>query len=241
MIIWAVALSVAQSALGQTAANFLFRNRFPIANDTLRCDLTPLYAWWTEQLSAPQNAQATGENGTNRMEVATNRFDRPMAPWFHITGEIIKEDPQGWFVNAMIEYAPGKGNPLKILLIHPPRKELERFIAKSNLLINPLPQPDYSAQEDEIKLQKHRAFVAETVGDFDLEDSYLASAAQSQRELNARKQRDQSMEADRNRNLDSLGDFPRDWQTYRVDLFALNTGRQLYGLPVFDAGLSFSK
>jgi hypothetical protein len=238
MMIWAAALMVTQSAIGEGTTNFLFRNRFPIANDTLRCDLTPLYVWWAEQLT--QRAQSGGERITNGIGSTANLTERPMAPWVHITGEIDKEDPQGWIVNATVEYAPGKGNGMKILLIHPPRKELARFAVKSNLVNNPPPPPDYSAQEEEIKAQKNRAFVANAIGDDDLEEAYMASAAQFERDLDARKKRDQSVVAERNRNLEDLGNFPSDWQMYHVDVFALNTGRQLYGLPIFDAGLSFT-
>ena len=238
IIIWAAALFVAQNVIGQGATNFLFRNRFPIANDTLRCDLTPLYTWWADQLA--QKTQSTGDKGTNGVGDTANLLDRPMAPWIHVTGEIVKEDPQGWIVNAMVEYAPGKENPMKILLIHPPRKERDRFAVKNNLLNNPPPPPDYSTQEAEIQTQKNRAFVANTLGDEDLEDAYIAAANQSERDLEARKNRDQSIAAERSRTLGDLGDFPSNWQTYRVDVFALNTGRQLLGFPVFDAGLSFS-
>lgn len=241
IIIWAGVLLVAQSAIGQVSTNFLFRYRYPIANDTLRCDLTPLYAWWAEQLDAAQKVQSAGEQSANGMGYATNVMERPMAPWFHITGEIVKEDPQGWIVNAMVEFAPGKGNPVKILLIHPPRKEIERFAEKRNFLNNPPPPPDYSSREAQIKAQNDRAFVVNALGDPDLADAYLADATQARRELDAQKARDQSIEAEKSRALDGLGDFPPDWQTYRADVFALNTGRQLYGLPVFDAGLSFAK
>src|SRR5882724_6523018 len=137
LIIWAAALFVAQSAIGQDSTNFLFRNRFPIANDTLRCDLTPLYAWWAEQMNAAQKVQSAGEKSADGIDYTTNLLERPMAPWFHITGEIVKEDPQGWIVNARVEHSPGKGYPARILLIHPPRKELERFAVKRNLLNNP--------------------------------------------------------------------------------------------------------
>ncbi len=187
IIIWAGVLLVAQSAMGQVSTNFLFRYRFPIANDTLRCDLTPLYAWWAEQLDAAQKAESVGGQSANGMGYATNEMERPMAPWFHVTGEIVKEDPQGWIVNAMVEFAPGKGNPMKILLIHPPRKELDRFAQKRILLNNPPPPPDYSSQEAQIKAQNDRAFVVNALGDPDLADAYLADAAQARRELDAQK------------------------------------------------------
>jgi hypothetical protein len=237
VIAWVVVMFVASIAIGQVPNNFLFRNRSPIINDSVRCDLGPLYAWWASQLDAKTNAQpAIAENGD-----AANSFDRPMPPWFHITGEILnKDEPQGWVVEATVERAPRKGVPMRILLIHPPRKELERFAQRMNLLNNPLPKPDYASWEAEIKTQNDRAFVADTFGDWDLEDSYLAAATDAKRNLEAQKKRDQSMADQRTQALAALGDFPADWRVYRVDLFAFNTGRQIRGLPAYDAGLSFS-
>jgi hypothetical protein len=241
VVISAVLMFIASMAVGQATNSFLFRNRFPIISDSVRCDLAPLYGWWANELDAKTNASLSSENGVAANEGVDNSFDRPMAPWFHITGQILNQDePQGWIVDATVERAPGKGVPMKILLIHPPRKELERFNQKRNLLNSPLPQPDYSSQEALIKIQQDRAFVAETLGDSDMEDTYLAAATDAKRELAARKKRDQSAVDQRDEALAALGDFPADWRVYRVDLFAFNTGRQIKGLPAFDAGLSFS-
>lgn len=236
----AIMMFIAQSVIGEVSTNFLFRNRFPIVNDSLRCDLTPLYAWWTAQLEAKTNSQPVDEMSPEGSDAA-NSSDRPMAPWVHITGEILnKDEPQGWVVDVVVETSPGKGVPMKIMLIHPPRKELDRFAQRMNLLNNPLPPPDYSSLEAAIETENKRAFVADTLGDWDLEDTYLSAAADAKRELEAQKERDQSVANQRAQYMAALGDFPTDWQVYRADLFALNTGKQIKGLPVFDAGLSFS-
>ena len=122
----AVLMFIVPGAIGQVSTNFLFRYRFPLLNDSLRCDLAPLYAWWAAQLEAKTNLPPTGREGVGETNDAT--IDRPMAPWFHITGEILnKDEPQGWIVNAIVETAPGKGTPMRIILIHPPRKEPGRF------------------------------------------------------------------------------------------------------------------
>src|SRR6185312_7252123 len=126
-IIWALALFIAPMANGQVSRNFLFRNRFPILNDSLRCDLGPLYVWWAGQMDAKTNTlSATGVVPAESTD-ATNAVDRPMHPWFHIVGEILnKDEPQGWIVNATVETSPDKGVPMRIILIHPPRKEMAR-------------------------------------------------------------------------------------------------------------------
>jgi hypothetical protein len=240
-MIWVMVMFLAPAVIGQVPGSFLFRNRFPIIGDSVRCDLAPLYAWWASQLDAKTNASSAGQANAEVSEDVSNNSDRPMAPWVHLTGEILnKDEPQGWIVEATVEKAPGKGVPRRIILIHPPRKESDRFVQKMSLLNNPLPQPDYSSQEALIKSQNDRAFVAETFGDLDLEDTYLVAAADAKRELAAQKQRDRSLADQRVQALAALGDFPADWRAYRVDLFAFNTGRQIKGLPAFDAGLSFS-
>ncbi len=237
----AIMMFIAQSVIGEVSTNFLFRNRFPIVNDSLRCDLTPLFSWWAAQLDAKTNSQPAGEKIADGSSDAANSADRPMAPWVHITGEILnKDEPQGWVVDAVVETSPGKGVPVKIMLIHPPRKEVDRFAQRMNLLNNPPPPPDNSSLEAAIQTQNKRVFVAETLGEWDLEDTYLSAAADAKRELEAQKERDQSVANQRAQAIAALGDFPTDWQVYRVDLFALNTGKQIKGLPVFDAGLSFS-
>lgn len=118
---------------------------------------------------------------------------------------------------------------------------MARFAQHTALLNSPLPKPDYSAQQARIDTIYNRAFIANTFGDPDWEDYYASEAAREESDLNAQKQRDQDLEKQRADNLASLGDFPADWQTYQIDLFALNTGRAMQGLPVFDAGLSFVK
>jgi hypothetical protein len=239
IILWAAAMLITQSAFGEVSTNFLFRYRTPIVNDSLRCDLTPLFAWWLNQLEAKTNLlQPTGEISDEGNNDVANR---PMAPWFHVTGEILNmNEPQGWVVNAMVETAPGKGTPMKILLIHPPRKEPDRFAQKMSLLDNPPPQPDYTTLEGEIDMQNRRASIANAYGEWEVGDNYLAAAADATHRLEVQKQQDQLAMQQREQTLMALGDFPASWQVYRVDLFALNTGRQSKGMPVFDAGLSFA-
>jgi hypothetical protein len=234
-------LMVAQSMMGAVSTNFLFRNRMPILNDATLCDLTPLFAWWAEQLQEQQNSRLPDRQKAGAVEGPVNTAERPMTPWLHVSGQIAEDNSQGWVVDATVETAPGEGKAMKIMVIHPPRKEMDRFDQRMKLLNNPPPQPDYSAQEAQIKAQTNRAFIANAVGADDLEDSYRASANRAKRELEVKKKRDQSVADERAGTMASLGDFPADWQTYRVDIFAFNTGRQLGGLPVFDAGLSFVK
>jgi hypothetical protein len=191
------------------------------------------------QLEAQQ--PATNSNQISISASVLTNAPRPMEPWLHLVGPILREDPQGWVVDAEVGSIPGKGNPVKVLLVHPPRKEKDRFVQKITLVNNPPSPPDYSSQEAFVKTQDNRAFIAGAMGDDDLENSYETAANQAYRELQERKARDQSAAAERSNFLASLGDFPTDWQAYQVDLFAFNTGRQLNGLPIFDAGLSFEK
>lgn len=234
-------LVVAQSAIGQVSTNFLFRNRFPLLNDSVRCDLSPLFAWWAEQLSAKTNGLSpTGRNDGEGNE-ATNAMDRPMARWVRVTGEILDQNAsQGWIVDGMVETAPGKETAMKLILIHPPRHELARFDQQRSLMGNRPPPRDYSAQEALIRTQNNRAALADALGAPDVGDTYAAAAEDARRELERQKERDQAVENERKQSLAALGDFPADWQEYRVDLFAFNTGRQIRGLPAFDAGMSFA-
>ena len=239
ILIGAIFLAIAQGVKGQVSTNFLFRYRSPIINDSTRCDLSPLFAWWAAQLEAER--PVTNSTPDSLSATAFSNAPRPMDPWLHVAGPIVREDSQGWIVDATVESVPGKGGPMKVLLIHPPRKEMDRFAQKLTLVNNPPIPPDYSAQEAAIKTQDNRAFVAGAIGDDDLENAYEMAAEQAYRELQARKAQDQESAAERTNFLTSLGDFPQNWQTYQVDLFAFNTGRRLNGLPIFDAGLSFAK
>ncbi len=230
-------LGLAQGLFGQISTNFFYRYRNPIVSDTIRCDLTPLFNWWAQQLAIQEIS-----NGTNNSTLATNSAAvSPMPVWAHISGELAEETSQGWVVSGVVETAPGVGSLTKILLIHPPRNEPARFAQKLAAMKNPPPPPDYSQKEAMINTTDNRAFVASAIGDPDLQDYYAGEASRQQRELEDQKRRDQDAENRRVNSLAALGDFPADWQTYQVDLFALNTGRQANGLPVYDAGLSFEK
>jgi len=228
-------LGLVLESFGQVSTNFLFRYRSPIINDKIRCDLTPLYSWWGQQLAAQEIA-----NGTNTA-VVTNDTPSPMPAWAHISGDLVQQTPQGWVVSGIVETAPGVGSLSRVLVIHPPRNEPIRFAQKLAALKNPPPTPDYSQQEAMINAMDNRAFIANAIGDLDLQDYYATEADRRQRELENQKQQDQAAENRRVNSLNALGDFPAEWQTYQVDLFALNTGRQVNGLPVYDAGLSFEK
>ena len=83
----AILMFIVPGAIGQVSTNFLYRFRFPLLNDSLRCDLGPLYVWWTAQLEVKTNLPPTGREGVGETNDAT--IGRPMAPWFHITGEIL--------------------------------------------------------------------------------------------------------------------------------------------------------
>jgi len=228
-------LALAQGSWGQASTNFLFRYRNPIVNDKIRCDLTPLFNWWSQQLAAQEIS-----HGTNTISV-TNGAASPMPAWAHISGDLVEQTPQGWVVSGVVETAPGVGGLTKVLVIHPPRNEPGRFTQKLAAVKNPPAQPDYSEQEAQINLTDNRAFVASAIGDPDLQDYYATEAARQQRELDDRKQQDLNAENRRIQSLSSLGDFPAEWVAYQVDLFALSTGRQQNGLPIYDAGLSFAQ
>jgi hypothetical protein len=180
-------------------------------------------------------------HGTNNQTTVTNAAVSPMPLWAHIDGELVQETPQGWVVNGVVETAPGVGSLAKVLIIHPPRNEVNRFAQKLALVKNPPPTIDYSEQQAMINAMDNRAFIANAVGDPDLQDYYAAEGERRQHDLDAQKQQDQDAENRRIESLSALGDFPSEWQTYQVNLFALNTRRQLNGMTVYDAGLSFEK
>jgi hypothetical protein len=235
MMIGLLLIGLTQELSGQASTNFLFRYRAPVVNDKIRCDLTPLFSWWSQQLAAQEIA-----HGTNTM-VKTNEAASPMPAWAHISGDLVDQTPQGWVVSGVVETAPNVGSLTKVLVIHPPRNEPGRFAQKLAALKNPPAQPDYSEQEAQINLTDNRAFVANAIGDPDLQDYYATEAARQQHELDNQKQQDRDAENRRLQSVSALGDFPADWEAYQVDLFALNTGRQQNGMPVYDAGLSFER
>lgn len=229
IIICVALIGASQIATGQVSTNFLFRNRTPIINDTIRCDLSPLFEWWTMEMKAPKKHQST------------NMVTRPMPAWVHINGLIEKDASTGWIVSAIVENGPGKGKPMKLIIAHPPRKELGRYIQKMALMKTPLPAPDTSAQEDRIDTLHARAFVANTVGDQSAENAYMTAEGREYNDMAVRTKTYWRAVEERDQILQTLGTFPPDWKSYHADVFALSTSRQLGGLPIFDAGLSFEK
>lgn len=240
------------SVFAQVSTNFLFRNRNPTVNDSTRCDLTPLFSWWSCEMQPKKHVREGRQYETNLItEIIyngmvisrkTNSPPRPMQPWFHIgNGTLIRDSSEGWIVNGMVETAPGQGQFKTILLTHPPRNELRRFARRSALLERrPLPS-EYSGDEENVTALEQRAYIANAMGDQDLENTYTSAAIQKDREIESQKRDDQASANDWGSQLLAQGTFPDDWKTYHVDVFALDTGTFISGMPVFDAGLSFSK
>jgi hypothetical protein len=83
-------------------------------------DLRGLMAWWT-------NAQALQSRSTIKTNTQQALPPRPLSSWVRVKGSISSEETWGWIVEADIEEWPGPSTHSKILLVHPPAEEKQKF------------------------------------------------------------------------------------------------------------------
>ncbi len=202
----------------QSANNFLFRNPHPIVQGRA-VDLTPLFRWWV-------NPQAPSGD-------ATNASVRPMPAYVKVTGDILKDEPAGWVVDATVETFPGKQQHEKIFILNPPRKEKTRFEELQAEAGAPSTTPGTSnpaAKSPGAAAHKHQ----HTKNHTDHSSNTNQVADQSDSSTNAAPASPAAAAAQK-----PLNAFP--FSTYRAEFFAFQTPQRYENLPTMDAGLAFQQ
>lgn len=209
--------------------------RYPIrafANRSV--NLTPLFQWWERQ---PTNADASIDAGIPP--------DRPMTPWYHITGTKVAATGASWLVNAEIYTSPTLHTNERIFLNHPPVEEeaafydwttqlpaLDQQIAQLQKGYNADTNAERKAEERVAEYRRSRSKVAPT-GIVE----YSRAAETDHNAAAGRLDQLDQLKTARAQMAAQLKTIPAIRGQYRVDWFAIELGRTKQGVRIFDLGL----
>jgi len=196
--------------------------------DSGSVNLTPLFQWWT-----------------NHPSVGGSQPTRPLTAWQRVVGVKTGDLEYRWVVDARIYTNQTSSTPARIVLQNPPVQEaqlyysLEKQIAGYGLALTNAQR----AYQTDFKAEQH----AQARANADARSrswrarynagAYVRQAAQernaARQAQNQEQQPQQALEAARN----ALNAIPSSKGRYRVDCFALDTGKTFHGLPLYDVGV----
>ncbi len=238
------------TALAQTPApdSFCLRNPARVL-ESKRIDLSPLFAWWTANAGKTPPPAGT-----------TNLPPRPLSAWVRVNGLKVEDASTGWVLMATLESRPGLPSaPVKIVLGHPPVVEAARLksllaqkqrseiasdqaaaaAARSgNAASNAASMGELAGKmarlsPDGSRLQGHYS---------DQAYGYRSAARRNDANAANAASEQETHEADLKAINEAIAAIPTEPTTeglvYRVDAFALATGRTFRGLPVYDIGMT---
>ena len=187
-------------------------------------DLQPLIKWWTNRAGS-----------------------RPLSGWPHVTGTVVGTNAWGWVVEANVEHTTrsddsdlgfSSGGPGKVLLRNPPvqeRAEFERLSAQLKELTRERSQianqqTEAKSREDAINREqkadrrqgyRNRELAVEGRQVKQVEHQAQAQLSPIDKQIQDLKKK--------------LSAYPSS-DHYELDCFALDTGQQYSGMPVYDHG-----
>ncbi len=188
-------------------------------------DLSPLFHWWTNRAG-----------------------DRPLRAWIHITGAIVGTNSWGWVVNAQVEGEgtgettsaahTGRIGERKIILENPPRGEQSEFLGLRRQL-TALEAQHHAIDSQVAEAERHiKAIADQQKGSRQHHSRRLAQEAASwkQAENQAKEQLKPLGKQIAEVNA-RLATFP-DRERYSVNCLALDTGREVGGIHLYDHGMA---
>ena len=220
----------------QTNQSWSFRYPHRLIENS-RIDLSPLFTWWT-------NVQTLRKD-----QPQGSVPPRPWVRWVKLAGTNVGTVSLGSVVEGEIEEFPGKANPAKIVLRHPPGEE-QRFeqlkAASADLLAF---REHARITSDMFKSSANRygqkASVLDTVRYADpslnrrLQPRALDYGHRASAEIDRSHAASHAMSnADVERSLidEELETIPHSGNTYRLEFFIYRTGQTFHGMPVYDLG-----
>ena len=202
-----------------------------VFDDDLYVNLTPLFKWWTNQ-----------QDG-----VSVSAFTlRPLSSWKRITGTKTKDLSFAWMLDATVFTSPTVQTNEQIILQRPPKNQENEFDTLKSQVAQLAEQvtnamKSYQADiktEDRAQARYDAAsrswrwkgrLDASVYSQQTTEERDAANAA-----LNEQKQYQSELDAAKSQ----LSAFSNSDGKFKIDCFALETGRIYEGLPVYDTGFS---
>jgi hypothetical protein len=217
-----VFLMFAVTASAQTN-HLSFCCRYPIRGFGLQTvNLAPLFQWWNHP----------GADGADDSK-------RPMKAWKRVVGVKVSDFGYGWVVEAEVYRDPATHTKTRIVLQNPPALEASKYettkdqIVQSGLDITNAQaryQTARKAEQDDqnrAKAARRSRYWAAQYNQQAADDRAAATLAQ-----------DDEKAAKQTLELARLGlkILPDLHGQYQIDWFAMDTGKTLQGLPIYDAG-----
>jgi hypothetical protein len=169
-----------------------------------RVNLAPLISWWDH----PQG-------------------QRPLTSWKHIHGNLERETPYGWLVQATVE---GEAGSKYLLLRNPPRKELARF---------------RELEKQVASLEQRRASVLHVAGlpafsgwTYDGAGDLVQVPSENFDKVEEANAELTDLDYDIAVAHGEMGAMVNKDGWFRVDVFALRLDKLYQGMPVYDFGLA---
>jgi len=198
-------------------------------------NLTPLFTWWSRQ-----EASLTNKSGNFSF-----LSPRPMPAWKRIVGTKVGDSQYGWFADVEIFTNTSHGFKTRIVLQNPPIQDEQQLNALQQQITGYNQQIANSQEQYKADVKEEKR--AEKQAKAGSRSWHLNEAlnAKNDARLSAQKrddaQKDQATEAQTKGSLQvaeqQLAAIPTEHGRYQIDLFALETGKSLNGLPMYDLGV----
>jgi hypothetical protein len=228
----------AQTNSGPWCCRYPLRVMGPAAGVNLK----PLFQWWIQ--NGGQNEEKAAAASDSTTEPGYIAPTRPLSAWKRITG-IKTSDLQGvWVVEATVYTSPTSRTNTWILLKNPPAVEEQRYYYLQSLIAEDAQQIAADSRSDQNDLRAEQREQAQSksadnsyskgvrnygtdYGQMEAQHRNAAAAA-----LADKKQYEQGR-AEAQREFDAL---PGEHGHYKLDIFALELGRNSKGQLIYDAG-----
>jgi type IV secretory pathway VirB10-like protein len=220
-------LLVAVSASAQTNQQLCCRYPLRGFGGASAVNLTPLFQWWIYGKPASESDS-----------------QRPLSAWNRVVGTKAGDLGQGWIVNAEIYTTRTTHTKARIVLQNPPVREEQDFdrlkqqVLQYGLQVTNAQRAYQTALKAEKSDQTHSKSDARSrnVRARNSAVAYSRKAAQEQSAAsnaqNQEKEARQALVAAQK----ILNEYPSSHGVYLIDWFALDTGKKIQGLPVYDVG-----
>jgi hypothetical protein len=194
------------------------------AVDGVTVDLTPLFRWWTNHANA-----------------------RPLTAWVQVTGSIVATNSYGWVVDATVESSSRRtpdedvpsitpGGHKRILLNHPPLQDRAAF-EKLAAQLKSLEDQRTQARDLQKEAQSYLRPGSKVPHPY-FRKARVAAWGEAKTTEDAAK----AQVVDLDKQIKDLKAKMAPWPStehYELDCFALDTGKEQSGLPLYDHGASW--
>lgn len=203
-------------------------------------DLTPLCQWWV------QHGGKNEEPYISDQDSLTNEVDpqRPLARWKRITGEATSDLGGVWVMRAEIYSSPTSRTNSWILLRNPPATEQQQYydlqaaIAQDSQQIATDKQThdadEKAAEKDQTRAKSIDSSYSKSVRAYGVD--YTAMEAQKKSAAATALTNEKQLESALDQAQRVFKSLPNEEGHYKIDIFALEVGRDSKGRLVYDAG-----